>query len=82
MSRKKTNKTNPHIGGELAVGLELRVTALDAPPAGLACKTKMALLPKRRRDFSAGWRREFEHGRRNGSARLIRVCGYDPVAIW
>ena len=30
MSRKKTNKTNPHIGGELAVGFELRVTALDA----------------------------------------------------
>ena len=29
MSRKKTNKTNPHIGGELAVGFELRVTALD-----------------------------------------------------
>ena len=30
MSRKKTNKTNPHIGGELAVEFELRVTALDA----------------------------------------------------
>jgi len=30
MSRKKTNKTNPHIGWELAVGFELRVTALDA----------------------------------------------------
>ncbi len=29
MSRKKTNKTNSHIGCELAVGFELRVRALD-----------------------------------------------------
>ena len=40
-----------------------------------------ALLPERRGDFRAGWRLEFERGRRNRRARLVRIRGDDAVAV-
>ena len=46
-----------------------------------ACKTKVALSPKWRRYLSVRRWCEFEHGGRDWTVRLIRVRGYDPVAI-
>ena len=41
----------------------------------------LGLLSERRSHFRAGWRLEFERGRRNRRARLVRIRCDDPVAV-